>query len=146
MTKGTNKAPELPDWAVSIWESYGKPEVCEDILTGPLIDRRRGIRRDDIVEILLDPRALIENAELFIRGRLIGINKMSLEILDQEGSYRWVSRDIVVEVKLIAHLRPPYIDDTELLHYEREDQKRRAKLHEDVEKESKGGGDEHIWG
>lgn len=146
MADSDGKAPELPDWAISIWEDLGKPEVTEDVLTGPLIDRRAGLRRDDLVEILLDSRALPEDAALWVRGRLIGTNKMSVEVLDSDGSYRYVSRDAIVEVRLIAHMRPAYIDDSELLHYEREDQKRRAKLHEDVEKESKGGEDEHIWG
>ena len=146
MGNSIDETPDLPDWAISIWESLGKPEVTEDILTGPLIDRRAGLRRDDLVEILLDSRALPEDSELWVRGRLIGTNKMSVEILDSDGSYRYVSRDAIVEVRLIAHMRPAYIDDSELLQYEREDQKRRAKLHEDAEKEPKGGGDEHIWG
>ena len=146
MGNSIDETPDLPDWAISIWESLGKPEVTEDILTGPLIDRRAGLRRDDLVEILLDSRALPEDSELWVRGRLIGTNKMSVEILDSDGSYRYVSRDAIVEVRLIAHMRPAYIDDSELLQYEREDQKRRAKLHEDAEKETKGGGDEHIWG
>jgi len=138
--------PELPEWALSIWEDLGKPEVNHDVLTGPLIDRRAGLRRDDIIEMRLDPRSLPEDSNVEIRGRLIGTNKMSVEILDENGVYRYISRSNIVEVRLIAHLRPAYIDDTELLHYEREDQKRRKKLHEDVEKESKGGDDEHIWG
>ncbi|MEE3082540.1 MAG: hypothetical protein VX320_00435 [Candidatus Thermoplasmatota archaeon] len=146
MGNSIDETPDLPDWAISIWESLGKPEVTEDILTGPLIDRRAGLRRDDLVEILLDSRALPEDSELWVRGRLIGTNKMSVEILDSDGAYRYVSRDAIVEVRLIAHMRPAYIDDSELLQYEREDQKRRAKLHEDAEKETKGGGDEHIWG
>jgi hypothetical protein len=146
MGNSIDDTPDLPNWAISIWESLGKPEVTEDILTGPLIDRRAGLRRDDLVEILLDSRALPEDSELWVRGRLIGTNKMSVEILDSDGSYRYVSRDAIVEVRLIAHMRPAYIDDSELLQYEREDQKRRAKLHEDAEKETKGGGDEHIWG
>lgn len=139
-------APDLPDWARSIWESLGRPDVCEDVLTGPLLDRRAGLRRDDLVEILLDARALTEGQEAWVGGRLIGTNKTSIEILDAGGLYRYIARDVIVEVRLIAHMRPAYIDDEELLKYEREDQKRRTKLHEDVEKKTKGGDDDHLWG
>jgi hypothetical protein len=52
---------------------------------------------------------------------------------------------MVVRVKLIAHTRPAYIDDTELLAFERDDTKRRSKLHEKVEKEE-GRDDNHLWG
>ena len=44
-------------------------------------------------------------------------------------------------MELIAHTRPAYIDDKELLAFEREDMKRRSKLHEKVEKETKGNDD-----
>ena len=47
---------------------------------------------------------------------------------------------------MIAHMRPAYIDDDELLEFEREDQKRRRKIHEDVEKKTKGVDDDHLWG
>ena len=87
-----------------------------------------------------------ESANEWVRGRLVGTNKMSVEILDVDGTYRYITRDVIVEVRLIAHLRPAYIDDSELLHYEREDQKRRTKLHEDVEKRTKGTDDGHLWG
>ena len=139
-------SPELPDWALSMWEALGKPDVSHDVLTGPLIDRRAGLRRDDLVEVLLDARALPEGADEWVRGRLVGTNKMSVEILDVDGTYRYIARDVIVEVRLIAHLRPAYIDDSELLHYEREDQRRRTKLHEDVEKKTKGSDDGHLWG
>jgi len=111
----TNNSPDLPKWAISIWESLGKPEVTEDILTGPLLERRAGMRRDDLVEILLDARSLPKGAQEWVRGRLIGTNKMSVEILDTDGVYRYIARDVIVEVRLIAHMRPAYIDDEELL-------------------------------
>ena len=142
----TNDSPDLPEWALSIWETLGKPEVCEDVLTGALLDRRAGMRRDDLVEVLLDARSLPKDAEEWVRGRLIGTNKMSVEILDINGVYRYIARDVIVEVRLVAHLRPAYIDDSELLQFEREDQKRRTKIHEDVEKKTKGGDDDHLWG
>ena len=142
----SDDSPDLPEWALSIWETLGKPEVCEDVLTGPLLDRRTGMRRDDLVEILLDSRSLSEGSDEWVRGRLIGTNKMSVEILDTSGVYRYIARDVIVEVRLIAHMRPAYIDDNELLQCEREDQKRRTKIHEDVEKKTKGGDDDHLWG
>ena len=91
-------------------------------------------------------RSLPEGAEEWARGRLIGTNKMSIEILDTDGIYRYIARDVIVEVRLIAHMRPAYIDDEELLQFEREDHKRRTKIHEDVEKKTKGSDDDHLWG
>ena len=140
------QSPNLPEWAISIWESLGKPEVSEDILTGPLLERRAGMRRDDLVEVLLDARSLPDGTQEWVRGRLIGTNKMSIEILDTDGTYRYIARDVIVEVRLVAHMRPAYIDDEELLQFEREDHKRRTKIHEDVEKKTKGSDDEHLWG
>ena len=43
-------------------------------------------------------------------------------------------------------MRAAYIDDRELLDYEREDMKRRNSLHEEVEKRTEGGNDSHVWG
>ena len=57
----SDDSPDLPEWALSIWESLGKPDVSEDVLTGPLLDRRAGMRRDDLVEVLLDARSLQKN-------------------------------------------------------------------------------------
>ena len=54
--------------------------------------------------------------------------------------------DVIVDVILIAHMRPPYIEDRELLDFEREDMKRRNSLHEEVEKRSTGDDDSHVWG
>tara|TARA_B100000749_G_C18331403_1_gene425141 strand:- start:12 stop:326 length:315 start_codon:yes stop_codon:yes gene_type:complete len=104
------------------------------------------MRRDDLVEVMLDARALPEGGDEWVRGRLIGTNKMSVEVLDTEGNYRYIARDVIVEVRLIAHMRPAYIDDNELLQFEREDQKRRTKIHEEVEKKTKGVDDDHLWG
>ena len=145
---GRKGSPEMPNWAVSIWETLGKPDItkCQDVLTGPLLDRRAGLRRDDLVEILLDARAMNEEAELWVRGRMVGINKSSVEILDTDGVYRYIARDVIVELRLIAHMRPAYIDDDELLEFEREDQKRRTKIHESVEKKTNGTDDDHLWG
>ena len=90
--------------------------------------------------------SLPKGAQEWVRGRLIGTNKMSVEILDTDGVYRYIARDVIVEVRLIAHMRPAYIDDEELLQFEREDHKRRTKIHEDVEKKTKGSDDDHLWG
>ena len=145
---GRRGSPEMPDWAVSIWETLGRPDIteCQDVLTGPLLDRRAGLRRDDLVEILLDARAMNEEAELWVRGRMVGMNKSSVEILDTDGVYRYIARDVIVELRLIAHMRPAYIDDDELLEFEREDQRRRTKIHESVEKKTNGTDDDHLWG
>jgi len=110
------------------------------------MDRRSGLRRDDIVEILLDARGLPEGDDPWIRGRLVSSHKSSLEIVDEEERFRAIARDAIVEVRLIAHTRPPYIEDEELLTFEREDIKRRSKLHEKVEKETKENDDSHLWG
>ena len=102
---------------------------------------------DDIIEVLLDARALLKDAEPWIRGRLLGTNKNSFEILTDDGRYHHVARDVIVELILVAHLRPPYIDDRELLEFEREDAKRRNRIHEEVDKGGEGGRDDsHVWG
>ena len=80
-----------------------------------------------------------------MRGRLVSRGKGTLEILDDGGVFRYIHSDAIVEIRLIAHLRPAYIDDIELLEFEREDQKRRSELHERVEKDT-GRDDGHLWG
>ncbi len=147
--RGRRKPPEeLPEWAVATWESLGRPDIeaLEDRHYGPLIDRRSGLRRDDIVEILLDTRGLPDDFDPWIRGRLVSSHKSSLEIVDEEERFRAIARDAIVEVRLIAHTRPPYIEDDELLTFEREDLKRRSKLHEQVEKQTSEYDDSHLWG
>ena len=72
--------------------------------------------------------------------------KTSLEILTDDGQCEFISREVIVKMVLVAHTRPAYIDDKELLAFEREDMKRRSKLHEKVEKETKGNDDSHLWG
>ena len=41
--------------------------------------------------------------------------KTSLEVLDEDGVQRFIARDTIVQIVLIAHTRPAYIDDKELL-------------------------------
>ena len=139
---------ELPKWAIGLWNDLGSPslEDLQGVLHGDLLERRNGLRRDDLVEILIDARALLPDAEPWVRGRLISSGKTSLEILDGDGVQRFIARDTIVQIVLVAHMRPAYIDDKELLAFEREDMKRRSTLHEKVEKETAGNDDAHLWG
>ena len=139
---------QLPNWALPIWESMGSPNLSEvqATLHGDLLERRNGLRKDDIVEILLDARAFTDGADIMIRGVLLSTGNGSLEVLVDDGTRQFISRDVIVKITLIAHTRPAYIDDQELLSFEREDMKRRSKLHERVEKESTGDTDSHLWG
>jgi hypothetical protein len=147
MPKKSNKV-DLPDWAIGLWNDLGSPslEDLQGVHHGDLLDRRNGLRRDDLVEILIDARALLPDADPWVRGRLISSGKTSLEILDGDGVQRFIARDTIVQIVLIAHTRPAYIDDKELLAFEREDMKRRSTLHEKVEKETTGNDDAHLWG
>jgi hypothetical protein len=139
---------ELPKWAANLWKELGSPDLdsIQGITSGDLLERRNGLRRDDIVEIQIDARAFLADSEQWIRGRLISSGKSSLEILDEGGFRRFVSRESIVQIILVAHMRPAYIDDKELLAFEREDMKRRSTLHEKVEKETTGNDDAHLWG
>ena len=139
---------DLPDWAKSMWEELGSPDLSElqSVHTGDLMDRRHGLRKDDLVEIQLDARAFREDDETWVRGRLLSSGKSSLEILTSDGEHAYIARDVIVKIVLVAHTRPAYIDDKDLLEFEREDQKRRTNLHEKVEKKTKGNDDSHLWG
>ena len=147
MAKKSSKV-DLPDWAVGLWKDLGSPSLnkLQSVHSGDLLERRNGLRRDDLIEILIDARALLPDSDPWVRGRLISSGKTSLEILDEDGVQRFVARDTVVQIVLIAHTRPAYIDDKELLAFEREDMKRRSTLHEKVEKETTGNDDAHLWG
>lgn len=139
---------DLPDWAQSMWEELGSPslEEIDSVHTGDLMERRHGLRKDDIVKIQIDARALGDGDDNWVRGRLLSSGKSSIELLTTEGEHVYLAREVVVRVVLITHTRPAYIDDKELLEFERADQKRRSNLHEKVEKETKGSDDSHIWG
>ncbi|MDP6639935.1 MAG: hypothetical protein QGH90_06765 [Candidatus Poseidoniaceae archaeon] len=138
---------DLPDWAIPMWEEVGSPKLqqIQPVHAGDLLARRTGLRRDDLVEIILDSRALTKGTDSCVRGRLVSRGKGTLEILDQGGDFRYLHNDVIVEIRLVAHLRPAYIDDKELLEFERADQKRRSELHEKVEKNT-GRDDGHLWG
>lgn len=142
------KSVTLPDWAETMWKNMGSPELegLEAVHDGDLLERRQGLRRDDFVEIHLNVQAFANPEDAYVRGRLIASGKNSLEVLTEEGTCEFISRDAIVKMVLVAHTRPAYIDDKELLAYEREDMKRRSKLHEKVEKETKGNDDSHLWG
>ncbi len=123
-----------------------KLEDVADVIDGDLLKRRHGLRRDDLIEILMDARSLVEGHDPWIRGRLLSSGKTSLELLGEDGRIHFVARDIIARIVLAAHTRPAYIDDKALLAFERADMKRRSNLHEKVEKESKGSDDSHLWG
>jgi hypothetical protein len=108
--------------------------------------RRHGLRKDDIVEIQLDARSLREGDDTWVRGRLLSSGKSSIELLTIEREHIYLAREVIVKIVLITHTRPAYIDDKELLEFERADQKRRSNLHEKVEKKTKGNDDSHLWG
>lgn len=139
---------DLPDWAQSMWEELGSPDLSEieSVHTGDLMERRHGLRKDDFVEIQLDARSLRDDDENWVRGRLLSSGKSSIELLTANGEHVYLAREVIVKVVLIAHTRPAYIDDKELLEFERADQKRRSNLHEKVEKKTKGNDDSHLWG
>ena len=139
---------DLPEWAKSMWEELGSPDLDElkSVHSGDLMERRHGLRKDDLVEIQMDARALREGEETWIRGRLLSSGKSSIEVLTTSGDHIYLAREVIVKVVLIAHTRPAYIDDKELLEFERADQKRRSNLHEKVEKKTKGNDDSHLWG
>ena len=147
MAKKSNKV-DLPNWALGLWKELGSPalEKLQSVHNGDLLDRRNGLRRDDLIEILIDARALLPDADPWVRGRLISSGKTSLEVLDEDGVQRFIARDTIVQIVLVAHTRPAYIDDKELLAFEREDMKRRSTLHEKVENETTGNDDAHLWG
>ena len=143
-----SKKPDLQELAVVLWNDLGSPSLnkLQGVHNGDLLERRNGLRRDDLIEVLIDARALLPDVDPWVRGRLISSGKTSLEILDGDGVQRFIARDTIVQIVLVAHTRPAYIDDKELLAFEREDMKRRSTLHEKVEKETTGNDDAHLWG
>ena len=139
---------DLPNWAKKMWKDLGSPDISDlqSVHTGDLMERRHGLRKDDLVRVQLDARALRDDDPTWIEGRLLSSGKSSLEILTADGEHSYIAREVIVKIVLIAHTRPAYIDDKELLEFERADQKRRTNLHEKVEKKTKGNDDSHLWG
>jgi hypothetical protein len=138
---------DLPEWATRIHQEYGEPKLSElkDIFLGPLVGRKSGLRKDDLVEILLDSRALPDNSDPYIRGMLVGTSRNVIEIWDENGDFRSIARDIIVQLRLITHLRKPYIEDKELLTFEKEEIRRRSNLLEEAERQVDGRDDNHVW-
>ncbi len=141
------RVEDLPDWARRFYEDYGSPNLdsLDDVFHGPLMDRKSGLRRDDLIEILLDRRMLPDDKDPFVRGMLVGTNRNSIDILDQNGDFRSIARDVIVEVRLVTHLRRTYIEDKELLKFEKDDIRRRSEMHEKAEKTSDGY-ESNLWG
>ena len=141
------RGEDLPDWARRFYEDYGSPDLdsLDDVFHGPLMDRKSGLRRDDLIEILLDRRMLPDDKDPFVRGMLVGTNRNSIDILDQNGDFRSIARDVIVEVRLVPHLRRTYIEDKELLKFEKDDIRRRSEMHEKAEKTSDGY-ESNLWG
>ena len=138
----------LPDWAETMYNAYGSPDLSlrGDVYVGPLIGRKSGLRKDDLVEMVIDARSVKSEEANIIRGMLISTGRSSIDILDENGRFRSFSRDVVVEIRLIAHMRPQYIDDDELLFFEREDMRRRTSVSEQAERKADGHDDSHVWG
>ena len=141
------RVEDLPDWARRFYEDYGSPDLdsLDDVFHGPLMDRKSGLRRDDLIEILLDRRMLPDDKDPFVRGMLVGTNRNSIDILDQNGDFRSIARDVIVESRLVTHLRRTYIEDKELLKFEKDDIRRRSEMHEKAEKTSDGY-ESNLWG
>ena len=86
-----------------------------------------------------------DNRDPLIRGMMMGGRSTSIDILDENGEFRSISRDAIVEVRLVTHLRKTYIEDEELLKFEKDDMKRRSEVHEMTEKKMDDHGS-HLWG
>ena len=139
----------LPEWAKRFAEEYGAKNLDDrnDVFFGPLIDRRSGLRKDDLIKLLIDARALRAEEDPWVRGMLLATSRNAVEMLDENGEYRSIARDVIVEVRLVTHLRKPYIEDDELLTFEKEDMRRRSNVHEQAERQADGGSDDsHLWG
>ena len=63
---------KLPEWAQSLWEDLGSPKLddIQSVVHGDLLERRHGLRRDDLVELLkldvTDDNPAIEVVEQWI--------------------------------------------------------------------------------
>ena len=65
--------------------------------------------------------------------------------MDVNGDFRSIARVAIVEIRLVIHLRKTYLEDEELLTFEKEDIRRRANVQEQAEKQAEGSIDSHIW-
>ncbi len=141
---------DLPDWAKRLAKEYGATNLDDrqDIFFGSLVvDRRSGLRKDDLIELLIDDRALRGDVDPWVRGMLLSVKQSAVEMLDENRQFRSIARDVIVEVRLVTHLRKSYIEDEELLTFEKEDMRRRSNVHEQAERQADGGSDDsHLWG
>ena len=69
-----------------------------------------------------------------------------MEIMDENGVFRSIARDVIVEVRLIAHMRVPYLEDREMMTFEKEDMRRRSSMQEKAEQLADGGMDSRSYG
>ena len=149
MTGGRNASDteKLPEWARRMYVENGSPDLNEnkDNFHGSLIDRKHGLRKDDLIEITIDNRVLTKDEDRKVGGMLIGTTRNSVDILDSNGNFISIARDVIVQIKIIAHMRKSYLEDDELLTFEKEDMRRRANVQEKAEKNIEGRRDGHIW-
>ena len=89
---------DLPNWAKKMWKELGSPNISElqSVHTGDLMERRHGLRKDDLVEIQLDARALRDDDPTWVKGRLLSSGKSSLEILGADGEQSYIAREVLV--------------------------------------------------
>ena len=85
MPKKSNKV-DLPDWAIGLWNDLGSPSLdkLQGVHSGDLLERRNGLRRDDLIEILIDARALRRHL-----SEIKGVVSLQLDIVDVPASERW---------------------------------------------------------
>ena len=149
MTEGRNASDteKLPEWVRRMYVENGSPDLNEnkDNFHGPLIDRKHGLRKDDLIEITIDNRVLTKDEDRKVGGMLIGTTRNSVDILDSNGNFISIARDVIVQIKIIAHMRKSYLEDDELLTFEKEDMRRRVNVQEKAEKNIEGRRDGHIW-
>lgn len=91
-------------------EASGKIEgEYPDIITGPIKDRRFGLRIDDDIHVLV----MAGDHPVEIEGRLLRHTTTALEMVDSEGNYHWISNDWIIKIQLKRHNRPHPKDDPE---------------------------------
>ena len=89
---------DLPDWAKRLAKEYGATNLDDrqDIFFGSLVDRRSGLRKDDLIELLIDDRALRGDVDPWVRGMLLSVKQSAVEMLDENRQFRSIARDVIV--------------------------------------------------
>ena len=115
---------DLPDWAETMYYAYGSPDLSTrgDVYVGPLIGRKSGLRKDDLVEMVIDARSVKSGESNIIRGMLISTGRSSVDIIDENSQFRSYSRDVIVDMR------------------------RRTSVSEQAERKADGHDDSHVWG